>query len=180
MGLDLGDDPAKTRTIVEEIKKLENEGYEFEAAEASLKLLIHKILQKHKKFFDLEGFRIIVEKRGGEKPLSEATIKLRVNDIPEHTAAEGDGPINALDKALRGALQQFYPAIGKVHLEDFKVRVVDAKAGTAAKVRVFIESRDDEDIWCTVGVSENIIEASWQALVDSMEYKLLKDEEKKE
>lgn len=179
LGIDLSSKSEETRKIVEEIKKLEHEGYEFEAAEASLKLLINKVLEKHKEFFELEGFRIIVEKRGNRKPLSEATIKVKVNEIPEYTAAEGDGPVNALDKALRKALQQFYPSIGKVHLADFKVRVVDAKAGTAAKVRVFIESKDDEDIWCTVGVSENIIEASWQALVDSVEYKLLKDEEKK-
>ena len=116
-----------------------------------------------------------VEKRKGEKPVSEATIKVRVDDLYEHTAAEGDGPVNALDNALRKALQPFYPQIADVHLADFKVRVLDASAGTAASVRVLVESKDGKDIWGTVGVSENIIEASWQALVDSVDYKLLKD-----
>ncbi|KPK96645.1 MAG: transferase, partial [Omnitrophica WOR_2 bacterium SM23_72] len=104
-----------------------------------------------------------------------AIIKLKVKGIKEHTAAEGDGPVNALDNALRKALKDFYPMLSKMHLSDFKVRVLDEKAGTAAKVRVLIQSQDELDTWSTIGVSENIIEASWQALVDSVEYKLLKD-----
>jgi 2-isopropylmalate synthase len=123
----------------------------------------------------LEGFRVIVERLKRGKLRSEATIKLRVGDKEEHTASEGDGPVNALDNALRKALERFYPALKEMSLTDFKVRVINAEVGTAAKVRVLIESRDKKDEWGTVGVSENIIEASWQALVDSIEYKLMKD-----
>jgi 2-isopropylmalate synthase len=167
------------RKIVQELKNFEHQGYEYEGAEASFKLLMRKVLEKHKNFFELEGFRVIVEKQGKARPHCEATIKVKVDGMSEHTAAEGDGPVNALDNALRKALISFYPNLSKVHLEDFKVRVLDAKAGTEAKVRVLIETKDDQDIWGTVGVSENIIEASWEALVDSLEYKLLKDEEEK-
>ncbi|MBI1871477.1 MAG: citramalate synthase [Chlamydiae bacterium] len=181
LGVDLAkeDQDPQARKIVQELKKLEHEGYEYEGAEASFKLLMRKILEKHKSFFELEGFRVIVEKRGQGRPTCEATIKVKVDGISEHTAAEGDGPVNALDHALRKALMSFYPNLAKAHLEDFKVRVLDAKGGTGAKVRVLIESKDDQDLWGTVGVSENIIEASWEALVDSLEYKLLKDEEGK-
>jgi 2-isopropylmalate synthase len=133
-----------------------------------------KALKKYKRFFELEGFRVVVEKQADKKITSEAIIKLKVNGIKEHTAAEGDGPVNALDNALRKALKDFYPTLSKMHLSDFKVRVLDAKAGTAARVRVLIQSQDETDSWSTIGVSENIIEASWQALVDSVEYKLLK------
>ena len=120
---------------------------------------------------------MIVEKRSNsEKCLSEATIKLNVNGVVEHTVGDGDGPVNALDSALRKALCRFYPAVGKVGLTDYRVRILDPEEGTAAKTRVIIESSDDEDSWGTVGVSENIIEASWEALVDSVEYKLLKEE----
>ena len=127
----------------------------------------------YKKFFDLKGFKVIVEKRNGEL-VSEATIKLYVNDQLVHVAAEGDGPVNALDGALRKALDKFYPGLQEVKLVDYKVRVLNTGAATAAKVRVLIESQDKDDLWTTVGVSENIIEASWNALVDSIEYKLLK------
>ena len=175
LGVKLDQDDPFTQKVVQELKALENLGYEFEGAEGSFKLLMDKIMQKHRPFFDLEGFRIIVEKHGQEKCYSEATIKLKVNGVLEHTAAEGEGPVNALDNALRKALTEFYPSISQVHLEDYKVRVLDAKAGTEAKVRVLIESTDGMEIWGTVGVSENIIEASWEALVDSVEYKLLKD-----
>ncbi|MDP3980432.1 MAG: citramalate synthase [Chlamydiota bacterium] len=178
LGVNLDKDDPYAQKVVQELKTLENLGYEFEGAEGSFKLLMDKIMQKHKPFFDLEGFRIIVEKHGSKKCYSEATIKLKVNGVMEHTAAEGEGPVNALDNALRKALTEFYPSISKVHLEDYKVRVLDAKAGTEAKVRVLIESTDGVDIWGTVGVSENIIEASWEALVDSVEYKLLKENEK--
>ena len=123
----------------------------------------------------LEGFRVVVEKLSNKKTTSEAIIKLKVKGIKEHTAAEGDGPVNALDNALRKALKDFYPSLSKMHLADFKVRVLEEKAGTAAKVRVLIQSQDESDAWSTIGVSGNVIEASWQALVDSVEYKLLKD-----
>jgi len=169
------EDP-KTKKILNLIQKLENEGYHFEAAEASFELLIKKALGKYKKFFELEGFRVVIEKRTDKKITSEAIIKLKVKGVKEHTAAEGDGPVNALDNALRKALKDFYPTLSKMHLSDFKVRVLDEKAGTAAKVRVLIQSQDEKDTWSTIGVHENIIEASWEALVDSIEYKLLKNE----
>jgi len=173
--LDLSKEDPRTKKILALVQKLEHEGYHFEAAEASFELLIKKALKKYKKFFDLEGFRVVIEKRSDKKITSEAIIKLKVKGSQEHTAAEGDGPVNALDNALRKALKDFYPTLSKMHLSDFKVRVLDEKAGTAAKVRVLIQSQDETDTWSTIGVSENIIEASWQALVDSVEYKLLKD-----
>ena len=157
------------------LQQLEKEGYQFEAAEGSFKVLLQKEFKKYKKFFDLLGFRVSVEKRENGKLISEAVIKLKVNNKIEHSAAEGDGPVNALDNALRKTLTKFYPTLSKMHLTDFKVRVLDEKSGTAAKVRVLIESQDEAQDWSTIGVSENIIEASWQALVDSIEYKLLKD-----
>ncbi len=165
----------EARAVIDRIKKLENEGYQFEEAEASFEILLKKALGHHHHFFDLVGFRVIDENRGDGKLISEATIKLKVNGILENTVGEGDGPVNALDQALRKALVKFYPSLGKVRLTDFKVRVLDAKEGTAAKVRVLIESGDEKNSWNTVGVSENIIEASWEALVDSIDYKLLKD-----
>lgn len=175
--IDLTKESPNTKEILNKIKELEYSGYQFEGADASLELLINKTLKKHKTFFNLEGFRVIVEKREEKgRLISEATIKLRVNGIFEHTASEGNGPVNALDNALRKALLDFYPSLKNVKLVDYKVRVLDAGAGTSAKVRVLIESTDGVDLWGTVGVSENIIEASWEALVDSIEYKLLKDE----
>ena len=135
--------------------------------------------KEFKDFFELEDYRVIVEKKPRRKITSEATIKIKVKGSLEHTASLGDGPVNALDNALRKALKEFYPALDKMHLADFKVRVLDEKVGTAARVRVLIQSQDEKDSWWTVGVSENIIEASWLALVDSVEYKLLKDKQKK-
>jgi 2-isopropylmalate synthase len=180
-GLNHEELPGKTKAILDQVKDLENQGYQFEAAEGSFEILTRKILGTHKKFFDLEGFRVIIEKRGpNEECLSEATIKVRVKDKRWHTAADGDGPVNALDRALRKALREKYPQLAAIHLVDYKVRVLDAQAGTAAKVRVLINSAEGENNWSTIGVSENIIEASWQALVDSIEYKLLRDEEKRE
>jgi len=157
------------------IQHMEQQGYQFEAAEGSFKLLLKREFNEYRKFFDLLGFRVSVEKRDDNRLISEATIKLTVDGKLQHTAGEGDGPVNALDNALRKALKDHYPALNKMHLADFKVRVLDAKEGTAAKVRVLIESQDENETWSTVGVSENIIEASWQALVDSVEYKLLKE-----
>jgi 2-isopropylmalate synthase len=173
--LDLSKEDPKTKKILKMLQSLEHQGYHFEAAEASFELMIKKALKKYKRFFSLDSFRVVVEKKSDKKITSEAIMKLKVKGVSEHTAAEGDGPINALDNALRKALKDFYPTLSKMHLSDFKVRVLDEKAGTAAKVRVLIQSQDEEDSWSTVGVSENIIEASWQALLDSVEYKLLKD-----
>ena len=174
-GLDLGKETPETKNILDELKRLGEEGYEFEGADASFKILIQKATGKHKNFFELEGFRVIVEKRKNDPPVAEATIKIKVGGVSELSAGEGEGPVNALDNALRKVLLRFYPQIKDIHLADFKVRALDAAAGTAAKVRVLIQTRDGDDIWGTVGVSENIIEASWQALVDSVDYKLLKD-----
>ncbi|MDP2921233.1 MAG: citramalate synthase [Candidatus Omnitrophota bacterium] len=175
MELDLTKEDPKTKRILKLIQAMENQGYHFEAADGSFELLLKKALKKYKSFFTLEGFKVSIVKREDNALVSEAIIKLTVNKKEEHTAAEGDGPVNALDNALRKALTKFYPSLSKMRLSDFKVRVLDEKAGTAAKVRVLIQSEDEESSWGTVGVSENIIEASWQALVDSVEYKLLKD-----
>ena len=172
--LDLKKDTPQTRKILELVQDLEHRGYQFEAAEASFELLMNKALGKYKKFFELEGFKVTIERKN-DKLVSKAAIRLKVGKVVEHAVAEGDGPVNALDMALRKALSEFYPTLAQMHLSDFKVRVLNAQAGTAAKVRVFIESRDAKDSWSTVGVHENIIEASWHALADSVEYKLLKD-----
>ncbi len=175
----LKSDSPEVQEILNKLKELEHQGYQFEGAEASFELLLKKSLRLHKKFFDLIGFRVIDEKRKEkEPPYSEATIMVKVGGHIEHTAATGNGPVNALDNALRKALEKFYPELKKVKLHDYKVRVLTAGKGTSAKVRVLVESGDDESRWGTVGVSENIIEASWQALVDSIEYKLLKEKSK--
>ncbi|MCM8765499.1 MAG: citramalate synthase [Candidatus Omnitrophica bacterium] len=173
--IDIAKDPKAVKKVLSLLKDLEYRGYQFEGAEGSFEVLLRKAKGEYDKFFDLEGFRVIVEKDKKGLLRSEATIKVKVGNQIEHTAAEGDGPVNALDNALRKALEKFYPDLKEMKLSDFKVRVIDAEAGTAAKVRVLIESRDGKDEWNTVGVSENIIEASWQALVDGIEYKLLKD-----
>jgi len=178
LDLDIGKDSEKSKKILKILQDLEHKGYHFEAAEASLELLVKRVMKKFKDFFDLEDFRVIIEKRKGGKMTSEATIKLRVGKEMEHTASLGDGPVNALDSALRKALKKFYPKLAEMHLTDYKVRVLDEKEGTAARVRVLIQSQDKADSWWTMGVSENIIDASWQALVDSVEYKLLKDSKK--
>ncbi|MCX5702469.1 MAG: citramalate synthase [Candidatus Omnitrophica bacterium] len=175
LDFDLKKDDPNTRKILQLVQKLEHQGYHFEAAEASFELLMKRALKKYNKFFELEGFRVVIEKLSDKKITSEAIIKLKVKGVKEHTAAEGDGPVNALDNALRKALKNFYPTLSRMHLSDFKVRVLDEKAGTASRVRVLIQSQDEKDTWNTIGVSENIIEASWQALLDSVEYKLLKD-----
>ena len=176
-GIKMATDSPQLQEIVSDLKELESQGFQFEGAEASFELIMKKALGLHKRFFDLIGFRLIVEKRNeGEDPISEATIMLKVGGHIEHTASTGHGPVNALDNALRKALEKFYPALKDVRLHDYKVRVLTAGKGTSAKVRVLVESGDKEKRWGTVGVSENIIEASYQALVDSIEYKLLKEE----
>lgn len=156
------------------LKKMEHEGYQFEGAEGSFELLIWKTLKTYKPLFKLEAFRLIMDKeRRGSDLYVEAIIKLKVGDRIVHTAAEGNGPVNAMDNALRKALEEIYPQISAIKLVDYKVRVLDGKDGTGAKVRVLITSQNGNKRWGTVGVSENIIEASWIALVDSIEYGLL-------
>ncbi len=171
----ISEDKKLARKILEKVQNLENEGYQFEAADASFDLLVRKIMGTYKPSFELVRYNTKVEKCNSGELITEATVKLKIGDHVEHVVGEGDGPVNALDAALRKALGNFYPAIKDMHLVDYKVRVVNGKEGTAARVRVIIESRDKKSIWGTVGVSENIIEASWQALVDSVEYKLQKE-----
>ncbi|MDW7771881.1 MAG: citramalate synthase [Desulfobulbaceae bacterium] len=176
-GLKLDADDPVIASIVKDLKELENQGYQYEAAEASFELLMRQALGLQKKYFQLEGLRVMNNKYQMDKPpLTEATIRLYVGGNEVHTASMGDGPVNAIDRALRKALTRFYPNLEEMDLVDYKVRVLSGEHGTGAKVRVLIESRDKKDAWGTVGVSLNIIEASWQALVDSINYKLMKDE----
>lgn len=176
-GLKLDAKDPVVSTIVNELKELENKGFQYEAAEASFELLMRKALGLQKKYFQLEGLRVMNNKyRMDQPPLTEATIRLYVGGDEVHTASMGDGPVNAIDKSLRKALIRFYPSLEEMELVDYKVRVLSGEHGTGAKVRVLIESRDKTGNWGTVGVSINIIEASWQALVDSINYKLMKDE----
>jgi 2-isopropylmalate synthase len=170
-------DRALTAKILDEVQNLEHQGYEFEAAEASFDLLVKKATGLYEPKFQRLAYRVNVETNAQGEPVTEATVKVCVGVSAMHTVSEGDGPVNALDAALRKALTPFYPRLAEMHLADYKVRVVNARAETAAKVRVVIEWRDADAVWGTVGVSENIIEASWLALVDSFEYKLFKDEE---
>lgn len=173
LGLKLEDDDT-ARRVVEEIKELEGEGYHYEAAEGSFEILVNRLTGKHEVYFNLVSFRVISEQKGRESLPCEATIQVKVENRTEHTAAKGVGPVNALDNALRKALDEFYPELSDVDLTDFKVRVLDETAGTEAKVRVLVEMSDGEEHWRTVGVSENIIEASWEALTDGIDYQLMK------
>ncbi|MGQ9532679.1 MAG: citramalate synthase [Desulfotomaculales bacterium] len=172
--LNLNLESEESRRLLAELKELEYQGYQFEGAEGSFELLLRRANEGYRLPFRLENLRVLVELRAGEPAYSEAIIKLRVNDEVVHTAAEGNGPVNALDNALRKALEQFYPAVREMQLTDYKVRVLNGEQGTEAVVRVLIETGDGERSWGTVGVSTNIIEASWQALVDSIAYGLLK------
>ncbi len=174
LGIDLHAKEFDSSRIVSEIKKLEQEGYQFEAADGSFKILMEKLTDQFDPAFELESFRITIEKNKDQPCAAQATIKISVDGKNEITAAEGDGPVSALDNALRKVLGNFFPSLDTMSLVDFKVRVIDGRAGTAAKVRVLIDSRDEEQIWSTVGVSEDIIEASWRALADSFQYKLAK------
>jgi 2-isopropylmalate synthase len=176
LGVELGNNGHDSKKIVSEIKQLEQDGYQFDAAEGSFKILIEKFTDQFKPLFELETFRVTIEKDRDQPCTAHATVKISVGDNQEITAAEGYGPVSALDNALRKALDRFYPDLDTMRLVDFKVRVIDGTRGTAAKVRVLIESRDQERIWSTIGVSEDIIEASWQALADSFQYKLAKEE----
>jgi 2-isopropylmalate synthase len=174
--VDLSKGSPEIKAVLDHVMRLEHDGYSFEGAEASFELILKKSLGTYRKLFDLKGFRLIIEKRGpNEEPITEATLKVAVGGQEAFTVAEGDGPVHALDNALRLALRKFYGReLAKIKLSDFKVRVVNSRAGTAAKVRTIIESRDQTETWTTVGVSTNIIEASWSALADSVEYGLLK------
>ncbi len=176
-GIDLDHDTPDSRRILERLKDLEDRGFLFEGAEASFELLMERALGRHSPYFDLEAYRVIVEEQDGSAdPVAEATVRVRVKGMLEHTAAAGNGPVNALDHALRKALEEFYPNLREMRLIDYKVRILDESKGTAAKTRVLITSGDGRETWGTVGVAENIIEASWLALVDSIEYKLRRDE----
>ena len=176
LNLQVDEETAEGRGILEDIKKLENQGFQFEGAEGSFDLLVRKAKGDYTEPFNLEAVRLLVELKEKSPAYSEAIIKIKVGDRIMHTAAEGNGPVNALDNALRKALESFYPSINLMHLTDYKVRVIDEKDGTGASVRVHIETSDGINSWGTVGVSRNIIEASWQALVDSIAYGLLKGE----
>lgn len=179
MGLFFDKNSGEAREVLSRVQDLEKEGYQFELAEASLYLLMRRAAGLMKEHFRMKDFRVIVEKRGMGPLVSEATVKLKIGKDFRHTVALGDGPVHALDRAIRKSLVEFYPRLDDLHLSDFRVRVLDEKSGTAAKVRVLVQSSDKESSWWTVGVSENIIEASWQALIDAIEYKLTKDEKTK-
>ena len=162
--------------ILNEVQDKEYAGYEFEAAEASFDILVKKAAGVYKPWFERVSYRVNIE-QSTDSPVTEAAVKLKIGDEIIHTVSEGDGPVNALDGALRKALLPHFPQLETMRLEDYKVRVVNAREGTAARVRVMIESRDGTELWGTVGVSENIIEASWIALSDAIDYKLFKDAE---
>jgi len=173
MGLQLEEKSPEALKVLDQIKHLENEGYEFEAADASFELLVRKSLGQYKPFFELVEYHVSIRKDSVHGfDLCEATIKISVDGEKVYTVAEGDGPVNALDAALRQALVRFYPKLEQMRLIDYKVRIIDSKSGTAAKTRVFIESSDGDTTWATVGVSFDIIEASWLALRDSVDHLL--------
>jgi 2-isopropylmalate synthase len=175
-GINLDQDTPDSRRILDQLKTLEDQGFQFEGAEASFELLMERALGRHRPWFTLEAYRVIVEEQNAaQEPVAEATVRLRVKGILEHTAASGNGPVDALDHALRKALEEFYPNLKTMRLLDYKVRILDESKGTAAKTRVLVTSGDGDETWGTVGVADNIIEASWQALVDSVEYKLRRD-----
>jgi len=172
LGIELDTNGYDSSKIVSEIKQLEQKGYQFDIADGSFKILMEKFTDQFEPLFNLESFRVTIEKDKDQPCSSQATMKISVGGKEEITAAEGYGPVSALDNALRKALDRFFPDLDTMRLVDFKVRVIDGDRGTAARVRVFIESRDQDQIWSTIGVSEDIIEASWQALADSFQYKL--------
>ncbi len=175
LGFKLDKTSDRAKRILSLVQDMEKEGYQFELAEASLSLLMQRASKTFKEQFRLEDFRVIVEKRNSYELISEATVKLKIGGKKRHTVALGDGPVHAMDRALRKSLIEFFPSLNEMHLSDFRVRVLDEKSGTAARVRVLIQSQDQDDSWWTIGVSENIIEASWLALKDSIEYKFAKD-----
>jgi len=174
LGLDLDGDKEQARRVLRKVKELESRGFQFEGAEGSFELLLRRAQPDYRPPFELLDFLVLVEQRQGTEILAEATVKVRVGDQIMHTAAEGNGPVNALDRAIRKALLRFYPGLDRVQLTDYKVRILDEEAGTAAAVRVLIQASDGRHSWSTVGSSTNIIEASWQALADSLELPLLR------
>jgi 2-isopropylmalate synthase len=178
LGFEFDKTSEKSSQIVNRLKKLENEGYQYEAAEASFELLVNQMSGQAPRYFDLEGFRVIMERNAQGESRSEATIKVRVNDRVELSAAEGNGPVHALDAALRRALCEFYPEISAMKLQDYKVRVLNERNGTGARVRVLIDSAHEGKSWGTVGVSENIIDATWQALSEGITYYLMNQNSK--
>ncbi|MDR3410370.1 MAG: citramalate synthase [Formivibrio sp.] len=170
-------DSPETQRIVDKLKALEHDGYQFETAESSFELVVRKLLGKYQPFFELKEFKVIVNEPSLNGMNSSAMIKISVGGEDEITAAEGDGPVNALDKAMRKALERFYPEICEMKLTDYKVRVLDSDKATAARVRVLIESADKTGSWTTIGVSTDVIDASWRALVDAIEYKLAREQD---
>ncbi|MEE9401757.1 MAG: citramalate synthase [Desulfobacteria bacterium] len=173
MGVELGGNGFDSKNIAKEIKRLEHEGYQFDAAEGSFELLLKRLTGQFKALFEVESFRVAIEKEKNFPCKAYATIKISVGDQQEIAAAEGNGPVSALDNALRKALNKFFLVdLEEMHLVDYKVRVIEGRDGTSARVKVFIESRDQKRVWGTIGVSTDIIEASWQALEDSFQYKL--------
>ncbi|MFC1857709.1 citramalate synthase [Thermodesulfobacteriota bacterium] len=177
LGVELGENGYDSRKIVTEIKRMEQDGYQFDVADGSFKILIEKFTKQFQPLFELESFRVTIEKDKDQPCSAHATVKISVNGNQEITAAEGYGPVSALDNALRKALDKFYPDLDTMRLIDFKVRVIDGREGTAARVRVLIDSRDQDSLWSTIGVSHDIIEASWQALTDSFQFKLAKEKD---
>jgi 2-isopropylmalate synthase len=171
LGLEAG---AAEVLVLQRIKELEHQGFQFEAAEGSFEMLLRRAAPAYRAPFAMEDFTVLVEKRGASPSRAQATVRIRVGDEMMHTAAEGDGPVNALDRAARKALLPHYPALAEVHLVDYKVRIVDEHLGTAARPRVIIESARGPERWSTVGCSENILEASWMALCDGLELPLLR------
>jgi 2-isopropylmalate synthase len=178
---DIEQDKATLRRVLEKVQDLENAGYQFEAAEASFELLLRREIGRYRKFFDFDHYRVVILKMNGSQPIAEATVMVHVNGHAVHTVAEGDGPVNALDGALRKALSPYFPEIDGVHLTDYKVRVINSREETAASVRVVIECKretaDGRELFGTIGVNTNVIDASWQALVDAYEYHLIHVEE---
>ncbi len=175
MNIPLDKNSAIAKEIMKELQEKEYQGYQYEGADASFELFMKRRLRLYQPFYQLESFKVFTEKKTDGSVLAGATVRLKVNGHDEMATIEGRGPVEVLDKALRTALNKFYPTLGDMHLTDYKVRVLDTKDGTGARVRVLIESQDQHGSWTTVGVHENVIEASWEALVDSIEYKLLKD-----
>lgn len=176
--LDLENDRERSKEIITKIKEREHQGYHYEAAEASFELLVKEALGELNEYFTLQHFKVFTEKVGDGWVNTEAVVKLKINQEVVHTAAEGNGPVNALDHALRKALEEYFPILKQMYLSDYKVRVLDEANATASKVRVLIESSDGKEKWSTIGVSTNIIEASWLALIDSFRYYLMKNEDK--
>jgi 2-isopropylmalate synthase len=172
MGLNLSDEQA--RAVLDRVKQLEHIGYQFEAADGTFELLVRRTLGWEQPFFQLESFRTFVERRAAEEVIAEATVKVVVDGKRVVSTGEGNGPVNALDQALRAALRSRFPAVETLRLTDYRVRVLDSADGTGARVRVLLETSDSVTSWSTIGVHDNVIEASWEALVDGIVVGLLR------